>query len=234
MNSRDITLWLDERWYDALSHQLEEKNTTVEDALSDYLDTMIGQLPEQVRETISREIQEEEQQRRAEAEANRRISVFRVTQDGRMDHLLTESSASMDALQTALRLRAYLLEKGSSSQRFAQTIPAADYIPPEVFEDYADELRQCTGRIVSALDIDLDRGELSTLDALDGWETYTIHDVSVAAWHASRKDHLPWDRRLGIFADHLETRGIATPDRLTEQESAPQEGPATGPFEQTM
>ena len=30
MNSRNITLWLDERWYDALSNQLKKKDTTVE------------------------------------------------------------------------------------------------------------------------------------------------------------------------------------------------------------
>ena len=65
MNSRDITLWLDERWYDALSRQLKKKDTTVEDELNEYLDAMIDQLPEQVRKKISREIWEEDQQQRA-------------------------------------------------------------------------------------------------------------------------------------------------------------------------
>ena len=71
MNSRDITLWLDERWYNALSCQLKKKDTTVEDELNEYLDAMIDQLPEQVSKKISREIWEEDQQARAEAEANR-------------------------------------------------------------------------------------------------------------------------------------------------------------------
>lgn len=221
MNSRDITLYLDERWYDALSRQLKKKDTTVEDKLNEYLDAMIEQLPVSEYERISREIWEEDQRQRAEAEANRRISVFRVTQDGRTDHLLTEGSASMDILQTAMRLRNYLLDKGNSSQRFTQAIPAADYIAPEVFQDYADELRQCTGRIVAALDIDLDRGEFSTLDALNGWETYTIRDVSTAAWYATRKDHLVWERRLDIFAGHLETRML----RCDASDVEPANGP---------
>ena len=84
MNSRDITLWLDERWYDALSRQLKKKDTTVEDELNEYLDAMIDQLPEQMREKISREIWEEDQRQREATEAARRISVFRVTQDGRI------------------------------------------------------------------------------------------------------------------------------------------------------
>ena len=78
MNSRDITVWLDERWYDALSRQLNKKDTTVEDELDAYLDAMIDQLPERVREKISREIWEEDQRQREAAEAVRRFSVFRV------------------------------------------------------------------------------------------------------------------------------------------------------------
>ncbi|MDE6259943.1 MAG: hypothetical protein K2M42_03645 [Oscillospiraceae bacterium] len=234
MSKRGIVLHLDERWYDALSRQLNKKDTTVEDELDAYLDAMIDQLPEQVRERISREIWEEEQRERQAAEAARRFSVFRITQDGRTDHLLTEGAGSMDALHTAMRLRAYLLRKGNSSERFAEAIPAADHIAPEVFLEYADELRQGTGRMVSALDIDLDRGEFSTLDTVDGWETYTIRDVSVAAWHANRRDGMTWEWRLNRFTEQLEGKEIATPDHLAEQDISAQEGPGIVSPEQTM
>ena len=206
MNSRDITLWLDERWYDALSRQLKKKDTTVEDELNEYLDAMIDQLPEQMREKISREIWEEDQRQREATEAARRISVFRVTQDGRTDHLLTQGTIPVDVLHIAVALRSYLLAKGNSAQRFAERLHSVVDIAPEVFQDYADELMRRTGQVTAVLDIDLDRGEFSTLDALNGWETYTIRDVSTAAWHATRKDHLAWERRLDIFAGHLETR----------------------------
>ena len=234
MNSRDITVWLDERWYDALSRQLNKQDTTVEEQLDEYLDAMIDQLPEQVRNRISREIWEEDQRQREAVEAVRRFSVFRVTQDGRTDHLLTEGAGSMDALHAAMRLRTYQLRKGNSSERFIQAIPAADYIAPEVFQEYADELRQGSGRMVSALDIDLDRGEFSTLDAVNGWETYTIRDVSVAAWHANRKDGMTWGWRLSRFAEQLEGKEIATPDHLAEQDVSAQERPGIAPPEQTM
>lgn len=45
MNSREVVVWLDERWYDALSRQLKKKDTTVENELNEYLDAMIDQLP---------------------------------------------------------------------------------------------------------------------------------------------------------------------------------------------
>ena len=222
MNARDITVWLDERWYDALSSQLKKKDTTVEDELNTYLDAMIDQLPEQVRERISREIWEEDQRQRAEAETSRRFSVFRVTQDGRTDHLVTECRMPIDVLHAAMALRSYLLAKGSSSQRFAESLHSVADIAPEVFEEYADELRQDGGRVTAALDIDLDRGEFSTLDAANGWETYTIRDVSTAAWRANRKAGLGWDRRLELFAAHLETRMI----RCEGQEMGQPNGPS--------
>lgn len=221
MIPHEICVWLDERWYNALSRQLKRKDTTIEDELDAYLDEMLNQLPAPVYERISREIWEEDQRHREAEEASRRFSAFRITQDGRTDHLLAEGGASMDALNTAMRLRTYLLRKGNSSERFAQTIPAANHIAPEVFQEYAGELRQNTGRIVSVLDIDLDRGEFSTLDVVDGWETYTIRDVSVAAWHANRKDGMTWERRLDRFAEHLETRMIRRDD--------PEEEPPSGP-----
>lgn len=151
----------------------------------------------------------------------RPLSVFRLTQDGRTDHLLAEGDAAMDMLHTAQRLRAYLVEKDTTAQRFAQTLPAVDHIAPKVFQAYADELKENPGRIVSALDIDLDRGEFSTLDVVDGWEAYTIRDVCVAAWHASQGDSLGWDKRLDIFTGHLETRMLRCEGHGIEPPSGP-------------
>ena len=182
MNSRDITLWLDERWYDALSYQLQRRGTTIEDELNDCLDAMIDQLPERVRERISREIWEEEQRRQVE-EAARRCSALRVTQDGRTDHLLAEGNAAMDAYHTALRLRDYLLRESSSTERFVQTIPAAMAITPDEFRECVDGLRQGPGRMKAVLDIDLDQGRFSALDAVGCQDVYAIRDVCVAASH---------------------------------------------------
>ena len=61
MNSREITLWLDGRWYDALSRQL--KGETVEDKLNEHLDELINALiPDTEYSRISQEIWQEEQE----------------------------------------------------------------------------------------------------------------------------------------------------------------------------
>ena len=45
MRSREISIWIDEHWYEALSKQL--KDETLEEHLEAVLDEMCNQLPEQ-------------------------------------------------------------------------------------------------------------------------------------------------------------------------------------------
>ena len=213
MADRQLELWINERWYDTLEKHFGGEEA-VQQKLENMLDGLIDQLPDRVRDQVSREIREEDRQQREAAEAAQPVSVFRVTQNGRTDCLLTEGAAAMDALRTALRLRFYLLAKGNSSQRFIQAIPAADHITPEDFQDCIDKFRQSAGRLTAALDIDLDQGRFSALDTQYGWETYTVRDVSTAAWRASQKDGLKWERRLEVFAAHLEGKEITPEHRL--------------------
>ena len=87
-----------------------------------------------------------------------------------------------------------------------------------MFQDYAGELQQGTGRVVAALDIDLDQDKFSTLSVLNGWVAYTVRDASTAAWHASRKDGLRWDRRLEVFTDRLAGKEITPEHRMDVSE----------------
>lgn len=63
MASRDITLWIDERWYEAL----EQNGIAVEDKLNEFIDILVNQLPEDVYKRVSHELWEDEQERAAGA-----------------------------------------------------------------------------------------------------------------------------------------------------------------------
>lgn len=104
MSSREISFWIDERWYDALSKRL--KDETLEEHLEDVVDEMCNQLPQRVYERISQEIWQEEQLRKQEQEANRRFSVFHVTECGEEKYFQVE--APLEFFQTASKLRAYI------------------------------------------------------------------------------------------------------------------------------
>ena len=60
MSNRNISLWVDERWYATINKQL--KNETLEEHLESVIDELCDQLPEQVYERISSEIWEEQKQ----------------------------------------------------------------------------------------------------------------------------------------------------------------------------
>ena len=103
MNSKALEIWLDERWYEALTQQLE--NETVEEKLDNYLDELISQLPEHVREKISREILEEDQRREEEIRASTRYSAFRIVENGGTQYFRMDRSVGMLEIAGYVRLR---------------------------------------------------------------------------------------------------------------------------------
>ena len=103
MASREINLWIDERWYNALSKHL--KDETLEEHLEDVIDEMCNQLPEHEYKRISEAIWREEQEGKQAQEAARRFAVFHVTEDGNSTYFMADEN--LDMLQAAVRLRSY-------------------------------------------------------------------------------------------------------------------------------
>ena len=60
MAQKRITLWIDERWYRAISRHLREE--TLEEHLEEILDQLCNQLPEREYERISKAIWREREQ----------------------------------------------------------------------------------------------------------------------------------------------------------------------------
>ena len=160
MSKKKLTLWLDERWYDALSRHLRDES--VEDKLEAYLDALIDQLPDQVCRRISQEIWREEQQARQEQEASRRFAVFHVTENGNSIHFTVDEP--LETLDAAVRLRDYVRKPANEAPvRFTGMFSRGTRISQEQFDAYVTERLDNTGRVTGAFDIDLDKGECSAL-----------------------------------------------------------------------
>ena len=205
MRSRDITLWLDERWYDALSKHL--KGETLEEHLQNTIDEMCRQLPEQEYDRINAEIQQEQQDDQKAREAARRFAVFHVTEGGSSTYLLAEEH--LEFLQTARRLRSYIRKAdGDAPAHFTKMFPLRENLSREQFERYVSERLDNTGRVVGAYDIDLDSGDMEAVNIMDGWKRFRIRDVSTAAYFAMKKGNAAPDERWRIFLDRLEERTL--------------------------
>lgn len=207
MSDRDITVWLDERWYNALSKQLG-KEETLEDKLGDYLDELCNQLPTNIYERISSEIYEEHQRLKMERQASTRYAAFKVTEQGKTSYYGVDRS--LEFLDAARLLRMYLRgERGAS--RFEQMLWNAKEISAERFSELADLRMQNTGQVTGAYEMDFDSQKLSALHIMDGWKCFKMKDVSSAVYSADRSSQMNRDERFSKFLSKLEGKEL-TPD----------------------
>lgn len=205
MRGREITLWLDERWYDALSKQL--KGETLEEHLGNILDEMCNQLPQREYERISHELWAEQQAEKEAREAARRFAVFHVTENGSSDYILAEEK--LELLPTSRRLRSYIRKPPDEApHRFVETLLRTQRISLEEFNSYVSERLDNTGRVVGAFDIDLDNGHLDALNIMDGWKRFRIQDVSSAVYFATKKSSASPDEQWRTFLDRLQGKEI--------------------------
>ena len=211
-SSREIILWLDDRWYDALSRQL--KDETVEDKLNHYLDKLIDQLPEQVREKIRGEIREEDQQYKREVDASKKYSAFRITENGSTEYFMMERSVGM--LEAAGYVRT-TLRKELGPRPFREMLHDRVKISAEDFDGMAAARIADGSRITDVFDINFDRQEFSAVRSVSGWVTYGMKDVSTAVWHADRGGSHNWNVRQTRLAEKLEGKEITSAGHLSAE-----------------
>lgn len=221
MSSNALEIWLDERWYEALSQQLE--NETVEEKLDNYLDELISQLPEHVREKISREILEEDQQREQEIRASRRYSAFRIVENGGTQYFRMDRPVGMLEIAGYVRLR---LRQQSRPRPLEESLHGREEIPAEEFERMLTSCMEGECQITDVYDVDLDRLELSAVRPSLGWVSYRMKDASTAVWHADRCGSYSWNVRNARFteklagkettsAGHLSAKNFSFADEIT-------------------
>lgn len=212
MNSKALEIWLDERWYKALSQQLE--NETVEEKLDNYLDELISQLPEHVREKISREILEEDQRREEEIRASTRYSAFRIVENGGTQYFRMDRSVGMLEIAGYVRLR---LRQQSRPRPLEEYLHGREEIPAEEFERMLTSRMEGDRQITDVYDVDLDRRELSAVRPSLGWVSYRLKDASTAVWHADRCGSYDWNVRQARFMEKLAGREIASAGHLSAE-----------------
>lgn len=212
MSSREIALWVDERWYQALSLHL--KNETVEDKLNNYLDELISQLPDHTREKISREIWEEDQQREQEIRASRRYSAFRIMENGVTQYFQMDRSVGMLEIAGYIRLR---LRQQGEQRSLVESLRGREEISAEEFERMSSSCMEEGGKVTDAYDVDLDKLELSAVCPGIGWVSYRLKDVSTAVWHADRCGSYNWNVRSARLTEKLAGREIASAGHLSAE-----------------
>ena len=203
MRSKEILLWQDEQEYAALQDVLERKGTNVEAEMTRALVALYQrEVPETVRNSIWEEIQTEELEAAQRAEAARRFAAFHITEGGQ--EYWVRQERPLEFMDAAIALRRYL--KDGPEQRtpsLAASLRGAESVSKKQYSTLVLERLEDTGRVTGIFDIHLDRGKFSTLRGSGRWESYSVEDISVAAYRAMRKERSTQERRWGLFSERL-------------------------------
>lgn len=213
-----LELWMNEYELDALAAALAREDTTVEQRMLDALTELyVARVPRETRQEISARIKEELAARDAEMEASRKCAVFHVRENGREEYFRLDQNQEL--LDTARTLRRYLRqEPGADSGSFSELFPRREAITPDEFERLVLLRMENTGKVTGAFEIDFDKREFSAVHIMDGWKTFAIGDVSVAAYYAFRKEGLNTDGRYRVLMDKLDGREITSAGHLSARE----------------
>ena len=106
---------------------------------------------------------------------------------------------------------------GDKAKGFAQCIYGAEEISPQRFEQLAAWRLENLGKVTGLVEIDFDKGLLSALNIMDGWQSFRLKDVSSAAYFADKSGHVNKEVRWNIFLSRLEGK------QLTSHTQAPVE-----------
>lgn len=209
MSDIDITLYLNKYRERALSDTLGNQTAeTVEDKLAEAFDTLYQEyVPDEQRASIEARIEREDAAEQAKMEAARCFAVYHIRENGDDYHFTSDHFRS--PMQAAYRYRLY--ERGELSDApetfaaaFIETNPVSlEYFGKVCADIHADD------RVTALLEFDLDEGRVSVYDGTDNeWQTYSLHDFSVAAYKAFRSDYRSEEGRREIFNNTLDGKEL--------------------------
>lgn len=227
MNDIDITLFLNEYRVKALEEALGNRTAeTIEDKLSEAFDVLYQEyVDDEQRASIEAKIECEEAAEQARIEAKRRFAVYHVRENGEDYHFTSDHFRS--PMQAAYRYRLYDRNELSANP---QTLTAAfietNPISLKKFNDACTDINS-DKRITALVEFDLDEGRVSVCDNSDNaWQTFALHDFSVAAYKAYRSDYRSEDCRREIFNNSLagkEIDSVKTENEVSDEDDSEDE-----------
>lgn len=206
--SVEVVLWLHEYELKALEKQLASNGTDVEKRMQEMLADLYSEcVPFEERQAIQERINAEHAEAVADQMANTTWAAYHITGHG--EDLYFKTSKADTLLTAAKLLRTYLTaEDNPQPASFAAVLKDRAEITQAEYDQLLDQRLQNTGKVSGVFEMDFDRDTFSAANAMDGWHTYRIHDVSVAAYHAFRKQNISADQRWERLLDKLDGKEL--------------------------
>ena len=208
----EIVLWLDHRWKKAIERHL--KNETLQEHFENVLDELCNQLPAHEYERISRAIQSEAAAQRAKEEAARTYAAYHVVENGQEWYFKTTPGEEL--LDACKKLRSYITtDENAAPDLFIKMFAGGQPITAEEYDALIVLRMQNSGKNRGVFDVNFNKREFSAVHIMDGWQTWAMRDVSVAAYHATRSSFAPAKEQWSELLDHLSGREITSAGHLS-------------------
>lgn len=210
-SSVEVVLWLHEYEHKALDRQLALDSSNVEKTMQEMLMELYSQrVPFEEQKAIRERIDAEHAEQVAEQLANTTWAAYHVIGQG--EDVYFKTSAADTLLIAAKRLRTYLTKNDTpQSGSFAAVFKDRLEITKEEYDQLLGQRLENTGKVSGLFEVDFDKEIFSAVSTMDGWHTFRLHDVSVAAYHAFRKQNISTDQRWDRLLDKLDGKEL-TPD----------------------
>jgi len=217
MNHVEITLYINELRLRAVEEALAREGKSVEEKLKEHFAFLYEEIvPAEQQLCIEAEIEKNDAAEKAEAEARRRFGVFRIHENGESSFFTSELFQTLMA--SAYRYRLY--EKGvlsSDPASFAEGLGNVEYISEAEYEELCDRMPN-DHRIMLLADFDLDEGIASACQSSDNaWWTYSLKDLSTAAFRAFRGYNKSTQERSDIFENSLVGKELSVSDESSNE-----------------
>ena len=220
MSDIDITLYLNKYRVRALSDALGNQTAeTVEDKLAEAFDTLYQEyVPDEQRVSVEAMIESEYAAEQAKMEAARCFAVYHIRENGDDYHFTSDHFRS--PMQAAYRYRLYeRSELSAAPETFADAFIETNPVSLEYFGKVCADIH-ADDRVTALLEFDLDEGRVSVYDGTDNeWQTYSLHDFSVAAYKAFRSDYRSEECRREIFNSSLAGKEVELSEADDEAEA---------------
>ena len=207
----EIVLWLDRRWKNAIEKHL--KDETLQEHLENVLDELCNQLPAHEYERISNVIQSDAAAQRAAEEAARSYAAYHVVENGQEWYFKTTPGEEL--LEAGKKLRSYITEESATPDLFIKMFARGQPITAEEYNALSALRMENTGKVRGVFDLNFDKHEFSAVHIMDGWQTWAMRDVSVAAYHATRSYFAPAKEQWGKLLNHLSGKEITSAGHLS-------------------
>ena len=120
-----------------------------------------------------------------------------------------------ELLDACKKLRSYITTDESAPGLFIKMFARGQPITAEEYNALTTERMENTGKVRGVFDLNFDKHEFSAVHIMDGWQTWAMRDVSVAAYHATRSYFAPAREQWSKLLDHLSGKEITSAGHLS-------------------